>query len=51
MGKTLPSNSGVEGSIPGQGARTPNASQPKKQNIKKNNIVTKFNKDFLNILV
>ena len=35
MGKTLPSNSGVEGSIPGQGPRAPNASQPKKQNIKK----------------
>ena len=33
--KTLPSNGGGVGLIPGQGAKIPHASQPKHQNIKK----------------
>ena len=33
--KTSPSNAGVADSIPGQGAKIPHASGPKKQNIKK----------------
>lgn len=41
--KTSPSNPSVVGSIPGQGASTPHASQLENQNI--NNIVKKFNKD------
>ena len=36
--KTPPSNAGAAGSIPGQGAKIPHASQPKHQNIR--NIVT-----------
>ena len=32
--KTLPSNAGVAGSIPGQGAKIPHVLEPKKQNIK-----------------
>ena len=33
--KTSPSNAGGAGSIPGQRAKIPHASQPKNQNIKK----------------
>ena len=44
--KTLPSNAGGEDSIPGQGAKTPHASQPKNQNIKQKQYCNKFNKDF-----
>ena len=44
--KTLPSNAGGEDSIPGQGAKTPEASQPKNQNIKQKQYWNKFNKDF-----
>ena len=40
MVKTLPSNAGGVGSIPGQGAKIPHASQPKNQNIIQSNIVT-----------
>jgi len=32
--KTLPSNAGDVGLIPGQGAKIPQASQPKRRNIK-----------------
>ena len=46
--KTLPSNAGGAGSIPGQGANIPHASGPKKknQNIKQKQYCNKFNKDF-----
>ena len=46
--KTLPSNAGVTGSIPGQGAKTPHASWPKNQNMKQKQYWNKFNKDFKN---
>ena len=48
MVKTLLSNAGGEGSIPGWGAKTPHASWPKKQNIKQKQYCKKFNKDFKN---
>ena len=44
--KTLPSNAGDAGSISGQGAKIPHASQPKHQNIKQKQYCNKFNKDF-----
>ena len=44
--KTSPSNAEGMGSIPGQGAKIPHASQPKKQNIKQKQHYNKFNKDF-----
>ena len=44
----MPSNAGVVGSIPGQGAKIPRASWPKNQNIKQKQHCNKFNKDFLN---
>ena len=50
MVETLPSNAGGMGSIPGQGAKIPHASQPKKQNIKQKQHYNKFNKDFKNCL-
>ena len=34
VAKTLPSNAGAVGLIPGQGAEIPHASQPKNQNTK-----------------
>ena len=51
MVKTSPSNAGGAGSIPGQRAKIPHASQPKNQNIKKKNqkqYCNEFNKDFKN---
>ena len=49
MVKTLPSNAGCAGLIPGQGAKIPHASQPKNQNIKKKKqYCNKFYKDFKN---
>ena len=36
------------GSIPGQGAKIPHASQPKNQNIKQKQYCNKFNKDLKN---
>ena len=48
MVKTLPSNAGGVGSIPGRGAQTPHASRPKNQNIKQKQYCNKFNKDFKN---
>ena len=44
--KTLPSNAGGEGSIPGGRAKIPHALQPKNQNIKQKQYCNKFNKDF-----
>ena len=46
--RALPSSVGDAGSISGQGARTPHASQPEKQNIKQKQYCNKFNKDFKN---
>ena len=46
--KTLPSNAGDAGSIPGWGAKTLYASQPKNQVIKQTDYCSKFNKDFKN---
>ena len=48
MVKTLPSNAGGEGSIPGQGAKIPQASQPITQSIKQKQYCNKFKKDFKN---
>ena len=42
--KTLPSNAGSAGSIPGQEAKIPHASRPKKQNMKQKQYRNKFNK-------
>ena len=47
--KTLPSNAGGAGSIPGLGAKIPHASRPKKpKNIKEKQYCNKFNEDFKN---
>ena len=46
MVKTLPSNAGSVGSIPGLGAKIPRASWPKTQNIKQKQYCNKFDKDF-----
>ena len=43
--KTLPSNTGDVGSIPGWGGKIPHASQPKHQNIKQKPCYNKFSKD------
>ena len=48
MVKTLPSNAGGAGSIPGRGARIPHAAGPKNQNIKQRQHCNKFNKNFKN---
>ena len=48
MVKTLPSNAGGAGSVPGQGARIPHALGPKNQNIKQKRYCNKFNKGFKN---
>ena len=48
MVRTLPSNVGGAGSIPGQGVKIPYASKPKNQNIKQKQYCNKFNKDFKN---
>ena len=45
MVKASPSNAGGVGSIPGQGAEIPYASQPKSQNMKQKQYCNKFNKD------
>ena len=47
MVKTLPSNAGGVGLIPGRGAKIPHA-WPKNQNIKQKQYCNKFNKDFKN---
>ena len=46
--KTLPSNAGDAGSVPGRDAKTPCASQAKTQIIKQTEYCNKFNKDFKN---
>ena len=46
--KTLPSNAGRVGSIPGQGAKIPHALQPKIQGIEQKQYCNKFNKAFKN---
>ena len=46
--KTLPSNAGDAGLIPGWGAEMPHASQPKNQNIKQKHFCNKVNKDLKN---
>ena len=43
--KTLPSNAGGAGLIPGQGLKILHVSQPKNQNIKQKQYNNKFNKD------
>ena len=43
--KTLPSNAGVAGSIPGQGPKIPHVSEPKNQNIKQKRYCNKYNND------
>ena len=43
--KTLPSNAGGVGLIPGQRNKLPHASWPKNQNIKQKQYCNKFNKD------
>ena len=44
--KTSPSSAWGTGSGPGQGAKIPHASWPKKQNIKQKQYCNKLNKDF-----
>ena len=46
MVKTLPSNTGGPGLIPGWGAGIPHTSQPENQNIKQKQYCHKFNKIF-----
>ena len=48
MVKTLPSNAGGAGSIPGWGAKISHASWPKNQNIKQKQHCNKLSKDFQN---
>ena len=43
--KTLPSNAGVAGLIPGQGAKIPHVSETKNQNIKQKQYCNKYNND------
>ena len=43
--RTSSANTGVAGSIAGQGPKIPHASGPKKQNIKQKQNFNKFNKD------
>ena len=44
----MPSKAEGVGLIPGYGARTPRASQPRKQNIKQKQFCSQFHKDFKN---
>ena len=46
--KTLSSNAGGAGSIPGQGTKIPQASRPKNHNIEQKQYCNKFNEDFKN---
>ena len=46
--KTLPSDAGGAGSIPGGGAKITHASRQNNQNIKQKQYCNKFNKDFKN---
>ena len=44
MVKTLPSNAGDAGSVPGWGAKIPYALRPKNQNVEQKQYCNKFNK-------
>ena len=44
--KPSPSSAWGTGSVPGQGAKIPHASWPKKQNIKQKQYCNRLNKDF-----
>ena len=46
MVKTLPSNAGTVGSIPGQGAKISHALWPKNQSVEQRQYCNKLNKDF-----
>ena len=46
--KTLPSNAGCAGLIPGQGAKIPHAWRPRNQHIKQKQYCNKLNKNFKN---
>ena len=46
--RTLPSDAGHAGSIPGQGVKVPHTSGPKIQNIKQKQYCNRFSKDFKN---
>ena len=48
MIKTLSSNAGGMGSMPGGGAKISHVSWPEHQNIKQKQYCNKFNKDFKN---
>ena len=48
MVKTLPSNAGGAGLIPGQGTKIPHASWSKNQNVKQKQCCNKFNEDLKN---
>ena len=48
MVKTLPSSAEGAGSIPGRGAKIPNALEPESQSIKQKQYCNKFNKNFKN---
>ena len=50
MVKTLPSNGGHAGSIPGQGAKIQHVLKPKTQNIKQKQYYIKFNKEVKKLL-
>lgn len=51
MIKTLLSDAGAAGSIPGEGIPIPDASWPKQQNVNRSNVVIKFKKDFKTVRV
>ena len=50
MDKTLPSLEGAVGSVPGYGAKTPYASQPKTQNINQKQYCNKFKNTFFKVV-
>ena len=50
MVKTLPSNAGGVGLIPGWGAKIPHALHPKIQNKEQKKYCNKFNEDFKKII-
>ena len=48
MAKTLPSDAGSVGSIPGRGAKIPCALPPKNKNLKQKRYCNKYTEDFKN---
>ena len=48
VAKTLPSNAGIVGLIPGRGANIPHPSWPKNQNVKQKQYCDRFNTEFYN---